>query len=154
MLIDPIDGFTQRMQLSQVFASMVIIPFCSNVAEQVSAILFACRIKMDLCVGVTVGSAIQISTFVLPGTVLMVECMDRSMTLYFHSYETVCWFFCTVVVAAALQNGTTNWLVGACLVGIYIMFAAGIWYHETENLSYDAEGIHVGSPAEGSFCGS
>ena len=37
---------------------------------------------------------------------------------------------------------------------IYIMFAAGIWYHETENLSYDAEGIHVGSPAEGSFCGS
>ena len=117
MLIDPIDGFTQRMQLSQVFASMVIIPFCSNVAEQVSAILFACRIKMDLCVGVTVGSAIQISTFVLPGTVLMVECMDRSMTLYFHSYETVCWFFCTVVVAAALQNGTTNWLVGVCLVG-------------------------------------
>lgn len=144
VLVDTIDGFAQRMQLSQVFTSMVIIPFFSNVAEQVSAVIFAYRNKMDLCVGVTVGSAIQIATFVLPGAVLMAAFMDRSMTLYFHSYETVCWFFCTVVVGAVLQNGSTNWLVGACLVGIYIMFAAGIWYHEIENLSIDAESTTIG----------
>lgn len=139
ILVDTIDGFALRMQLSEVFTSMIIVPFFSNVAEQVSAFLFAYRNEMDLCVGVSIGSAIQIATFVLPGSVLIGMCMDRSMTLYVHSYETACLFLCTVIVAAILQGGTTNWLVGAMLVGIYAMFAAGIWFHEIENLSVDAE---------------
>lgn len=141
VLVDTIDGFAERMNLSEVFTSMIIIPFFSNVAEQVSAFLFAYRNEMDLCVGVTIGSAIQIATFVLPGSVLIGMLMDRSMTLYFHSYETACLFFCTVVVAAVLQGGTTNWLVGAMLLGIYIMFAAGIWFHEIEDLDINTEDL-------------
>lgn len=113
ILVDTIDGFAQRMDFSEVFTSMVIVPFFSNVAEQISAFIFAYRNEMDLCVGVTVGSAIQIATFVLPASVLMGMVMDRSMTLYFHGYETVCMFFAVVTVAAVLQGGTTNWLVGA-----------------------------------------
>ena len=139
ILVETIDGFAERMQVSEVFTSMVVIPFFSNVAEQVSAFIFAYRNEMDLCVGVTIGSAIQIATFVLPGSVLIGMLMDRSMTLYFHSYETACLFFCTVLVAAVLQGGSTNWLVGSMLVGVYIMFAAGIWFHEIENLSIDVE---------------
>lgn len=139
ILVGTIDGFAARMQLSEVFTSMVVVPFFSNVAEQVSAFIFAYRNEMDLCVGVTIGSAIQIATFVLPGSVLIGMLMDRSMTLYFHSYETACLFFCTVLVAAVLQGGSTNWLVGAMLVGVYIMFAAGIWFHEIEILSIDED---------------
>lgn len=139
ILVETIDGFAERMHISEVFTSMVIVPFFSNVAEQVSAFIFAYRNEMDLCIGVTIGSAIQIATFVLPGSVLIGYMMDRSMTLYFHSYETACLFFCTVLVAAVLQAGSTNWFVGVMLVGVYIMFAAGIWFHEIENLSVDAE---------------
>jgi Ca2+/H+ antiporter len=139
ILVDTIDAFAQRMNLSQVFTSMIIVPFFSNVAEQVSAFLFAYRNEMDLVVGVTIGSAIQIATFVLPGSVLIGYCLDRSMTLYFHSYETVCLLLCTLIVAAVLQGGTTNWLVGAMLLGVYVMFAAGIWFHEIENLSVNTE---------------
>lgn len=143
VLVETIDGFALRMGVSQVFTSMVIVPFFSNVAEQVSAFLFAYRNEMDLCVGVTVGSAIQIATFVLPGSVLIGMVMDRSMTLFFHGYETVCLFFGVVVVAAILQSGSTNWLVGAILVGIYIIFASGIWFHEVEELTIDAETFRV-----------
>jgi len=139
ILVDTIDGFADRCRLSEVFTSMVIVPFFSNVAEQVSAILFAYRNKMDLCVGVTVGSAIQIATLVLPGCVLIGMLVDRSMTLYFRGYETCCLFLSVICVACVLQGGTTNWLVGAMLIGIYIMLATGFWFHETENLSTDAE---------------
>jgi Ca2+:H+ antiporter len=135
ILVGTIDGFAERMNLSQVFTSMVIVPFFSNVAEQVSAFLFAYCNEMDLCVGVTIGSAIQIATFVLPGSVLIRTFMD------IHSYETAWLFFCTVVVAAVLQGGTTNWLVSAMLVGIYIMFAEGIWFHEIENLTFNASSM-------------
>jgi Ca2+:H+ antiporter len=143
ILVDTIDGFAYRLHISEVFTSMVILPFFSNVAEQVSAVLFAYRNEMDLCVGVTVGSAIQVATFVLPGCVLIGMMVDRSMTLYFHAYETVCLFLAVVVVAAVLQGGTTNWLVGATLIGIYVMIATGFWFHTLEDLSVDAEiGFH------------
>lgn len=139
ILVDTIDGFASRANLSEVFTSMVIVPFFSNVAEQVSAVLFAYRNEMDLCVGVTVGSAIQVATFVLPGCVLIGMMVDRSMTLFFHGYETACLFLAVVVVAAVLQGGTTNWLVGVTLIGIYIMLATGFWFHELEDLIIDAE---------------
>jgi len=139
ILVDTIDGFADRCHLSEVFTTMVIVPFFSNVAEQVSAVLFAYRNKMDLCVGVTVGSAIQIATFVLPGCVIIGMLVDRSMTLYFRGYETCCLLLSVICVAAVLQGGTTNWLVGATLIGIYTMIAAGFWFHEIEDLSTDAE---------------
>ena len=139
ILVDTIDGFAYRLKISEVFTSMVIVPFFSNVAEQVSAVLFAYRNKMDLCVGVTVGSAIQIALFVLPGSVLIGWMADRSMTLYFRGYETCCLVLGVIIVAAVLQGGTTNWLVGMTLIGIYIMMASGFWFHELEDLSTDAE---------------
>mmetsp|Transcript_550 Transcript_550/g.842 ORF Transcript_550/g.842 Transcript_550/m.842 type:complete len:578 (+) Transcript_550:27-1760(+) len=141
ILVDTIDGFANRCHISQVFTSMVILPFFSNVAEQVSAIIFAYRNEMDLCVGVTVGSAIQVASFVLPGSVIIGAFVDRSMTLYFRGYETCCLFLGVVVVAATLQGGTTNWLVGVQLIGVYVMLAAGFWFHELEDLSQDEEQI-------------
>lgn len=139
ILVDTIDGFASRLHISEVFSSTVIVPFFSNVAEQVSAVLFAYRNKMDLCVGVTVGSAIQIALFVLPGCVLIGMAVDRSMTLYFRNYETCCVALAVIVVAAVLQGGTTNWLVGMTLIGIYVMMASGFWFHELEDFSTDAE---------------
>ncbi|OEU19286.1 Na_Ca_ex-domain-containing protein, partial [Fragilariopsis cylindrus CCMP1102] len=124
ILVDTIDGFAIRLRISEVFTSMVIVPFFSNVAEQVSAILFAYRNEMDLAVGVTVGSAIQVASFVLPGCVIMGWLFDRSMTLYFHAYETVSLFLAVIVVAAVLQGGTTNWLVGATCISVYVMIAS------------------------------
>lgn len=139
ILVDTIDGFAKQVRLSEVFTSMVIVPFFSNVAEQVSAIIFAYRNEMDLVVGVTVGSAIQVAAFVLPGCVLIGWFVDRSMTLYFHAYETVCLFLAVIVVAAFLQGGTTNWLVGATCMSVYFMIATGFWFHSLEDLSVDAE---------------
>ena len=148
IMVDTIDGFAYRCHLSEVFTSMVIVPFFSNVAEQVSAILFAYRNEMDLCVGVTVGSAIQIATFVLPGCVVIGMFVDRSMTLYFRGYETCCLFLGVIATAAVLQGGTTNWLVGITLISIYTMIAAGFWFHEFEDLSIDAELLFQNKTAE------
>jgi Ca2+/Na+ antiporter len=139
ILVNTLEGFAQRANLSQVFTSLVVVPYFSNIAEQASAILFAYRNEMDLCIGVSVGSAIQIGALVMPGSVLIGYLMDRSMTLYFHGFETMCYLFAVVVVGAVVQGGTTNWLVGATMIAMYVMMAAGFWVHETEDLSVDAE---------------
>lgn len=77
--------------------------------------------------------------FVLPGCVLIGMMVDRSMSLYFRGYETCCLALAVIIVAAVLQGGTTNWLVGLTLIAIYIMMACGFWFHELEDLSSDAE---------------
>lgn len=143
ILVETIDDFALRMRISEVFTSLVILPFFSNIAEQVSALIFAYRNEMDLCVGITVGSAVQIALFVLPGTVLIGWTMDRSMNLFFRGFETCCLIFSVVSVAAVLQGGTTNWLVGCYLLGVYFMVAAGFWFHELESLTVDGELHHA-----------
>lgn len=143
ILVDTIDGFAYKCRISEVFTSLVILPYFSNIAEQVSAVIFAYKNEMDLCVGVTVGSAVQIALFVLPGSVLIGWAMDKSMSLYFRGFETCCLIFSVASVAAVLQGGTTNWLVGAYLLGVYFMIGAGFWFHETENLSVDGDLLNL-----------
>jgi len=143
ILVDTIDGFAYKCRISEVFTSLVILPYFSNIAEQVSAVIFAYKNEMDLCVGVTVGSAVQIALFVLPGSVLIGWAMDKSMSLYFRGFETCCLIFSVVSVAAVLQGGTTNWLVGTYLLGVYFMIGAGFWFHETENLSVDGDLLNL-----------
>mmetsp|Transcript_6992 Transcript_6992/g.10536 ORF Transcript_6992/g.10536 Transcript_6992/m.10536 type:complete len:594 (-) Transcript_6992:813-2594(-) len=139
ILVETIDGFAARSPMSEVFVSVIIIPFFSNIAEQVSAVIFAYKNKMDLCIGVTVGSAIQIGQFVMPGCVLVGWIMDKNMTLYFRGYETICLLLGVLCVAAVLQGGTTNWLTGIFFVSVYCMISAGFAYHEREDLSITEE---------------
>lgn len=81
VIVDSIDGFAGMSNISEEFTSVIIIPYFSNIAAQVSSIIFAYRNKMDLCVGITVGSAVQIAQCVLPGCVIVGWFMDRPMTL-------------------------------------------------------------------------
>lgn len=57
------------------------------------------------------------------------------MTLYFRGYETICLLLGVLCIAAVLQGGTTNWLVGVYLVSVYTMISAGFAFHERENLA-------------------
>ncbi len=94
---------------------------------------------MDLCIGVTVGSAIQIAQLVMPLACICSWTIGRSMTLYFRAYETICLLLGVLCVAAVLQGGTTNWLVGVFLMTVYAMIAAGFYWHENESISTDEE---------------
>merc|ERR1712228_829917 len=78
-----------------------------------------------------------------PRKLLIGWAMERSMSLFFRGFETCCLIFSVVSVAAVLQGGTTNWLVGMYLLGVYFMIAAGFWFHELENLSVDGELLNL-----------
>jgi len=142
VLVDTIDGFAHRFHLSEVFISVIIVPYFSNIAEQVSAIIFAFRNKMDLCIGVTVGSAAQVALFILPGTVLVGWYMDHPMSLYFRAYETVCFLLSVICIGSVLQGGSTNWMSGLVFVCIYFMIAGGFLFHEDERLSWETQIAH------------
>lgn len=139
IIVDTIHSFAIKVNFSEVFTALVVVPFFSNIAEQTSSILFAYRNEMDLCVGITVGSAVQISLFVLPGSVLIGWVVGRSMSLFFHGFETASLLMGVLTVTAVLQGGTSNWLTGLFCIGVYGMIAVGFWFHQVEDLSVDEE---------------
>lgn len=57
--------------LSQAFLGLIILPIAGNACEHITAVLVAYKNKMDLAIGVALGSSIQIAIFVLPVLVLI-----------------------------------------------------------------------------------
>ncbi len=52
--------------LNQGFLSMILLPIAGNACEHITAVLVAMKNKMDLSIGVAVGSSVQIALFVIP----------------------------------------------------------------------------------------
>ena len=65
-LVDAIPEMINSSPVSQAFIGLIILPIVSNAAEHVTAVSVAAKNKMDLAIGVSVGSSIQIGKTV-PG---------------------------------------------------------------------------------------
>lgn len=57
--------------ISPEFIGLIMIPIVGNAAEHVTAVTVAIKDKMDLAIGVAVGSSMQIALFVLPLIVII-----------------------------------------------------------------------------------
>jgi Ca2+:H+ antiporter len=67
-LVDAIPGMTESSNVSQTFIGLIILPIVGNAAEHVTAVTVAMKNKMDLSIGVAVGSSIQIGKFSILNT--------------------------------------------------------------------------------------
>lgn len=73
-LVDSIDGVAQQ-GVSKVWIGLILLPIVSNAAEHVTAVTVAVKDKLDLSMGVAVGSSIQIALFVIPLLIIIAcEC--------------------------------------------------------------------------------
>ncbi len=46
--------------LSQAFLGLIVLPIAGNACEHITAVFVACKNKMDLAIGVALGSSIQV----------------------------------------------------------------------------------------------
>ncbi|KAL2000599.1 hypothetical protein VTN02DRAFT_2865 [Thermoascus thermophilus] len=122
-LVDSIPAMIQDSAVSEMFIGLVILPIVGNAAEHVTAVSVAAKNKMDLSIGVSVGSSIQIALFVTPLVVILGWFMDKDMTLYFTLFETICLFVTAFVVNFLVLDGRSNYLEGALLIAAYVIIA-------------------------------
>jgi len=59
-LVDAIEGAADSMGMPVAFISVIILPIVGNAAEHASAVMFAMKNKMDLALGVAIGSSTQV----------------------------------------------------------------------------------------------
>lgn len=135
-LVDAIPAMIDSTAVSQAFIGLIILPIVSNAAEHVTAVTVAARNKMDLAIGVSVGSSIQIALFVTPLVVILGWIIGREMTLYFNIFETVSLFVTVFVVNFLVLDGRSNYLEGSLLIAAYVIIAvAAYFYPESANQS-------------------
>ncbi|AQK46723.1 Vacuolar cation/proton exchanger 2, partial [Zea mays] len=128
-LVNAIEGASDSLNLPVAFISVILLPIVGNAAEHASAIMFAMKDKLDITLGVAIGSSTQISMFVIPFCVVIGWTMGQKMDLNFQLFETATLFITVLVVAFMLQDGTANYLKGLMLILCYLIVAASFFVH-------------------------
>jgi len=131
-LVDSIDSIVETAHISKTFIGLILIPIVGNAAEHVTAVVVAYKDKMDLAIGVAIGSSLQIALFVTPFLVVLGWIMDRSMTLHFETFETVAFFLAALVVTLLIQDGKSNYLEGVLCIGMYVIIALAFYVYPDE----------------------
>jgi Ca2+:H+ antiporter len=133
-LVDAIEGAAAAWGLPLSFISVILLPIVGNAAEHMSAVIFAMHNKMDLALGIAVGSSTQIALLVTPGCVLLAGMMGRPLDLNLQPFETGSLLVATLMLAFALADGRANWLKGVALVAGYLVLAAAYAAHDDPRL--------------------
>ena len=128
-LVSSINYLVGHTSISEAFIGLIILPIVGNAAEHVTAVTVASKNKMDLAIGVAVGSSIQIALFVTPVIVLLGWILQKDMSLYFSLFETVSLFVTVFVVNFLVLDGRSNYLEGALLIAVYVIIAVAAFFY-------------------------
>jgi Ca2+:H+ antiporter len=134
-LVGSLDYLISSSGVSQAFIGLIILPIVGNAAEHVTAVTVAAKNKMDLAIGIALGSSIQIAIFVTPLMVILGWIIDREMSLYFSLFEVVALFASTLIVSFLLIDGRSNYLEGSLLIAAYVIIAISAFFYPTCDLS-------------------
>ncbi|MFO0957749.1 MAG: calcium/proton exchanger [Isosphaeraceae bacterium] len=119
ILAGSIDETGRAWGLSKIFLGVIILPIFGNAAEHSTAIIVALKNKMDLAVGIALGSALQVALFVAPVLVFVSYVRPAPMDLVFSTMEVVAVILAILVARMVAEDGESNWLEGAMLLMVY-----------------------------------
>eukprot|EP00920_Eleutheroschizon_duboscqi_P011192 GHVT01026221.1.p1 GENE.GHVT01026221.1~~GHVT01026221.1.p1 ORF type:complete len:474 (+),score=109.88 GHVT01026221.1:514-1935(+) len=127
-LVAAIGPVVSHYGLPESFIGVILLPIVGNAAEHMTAVAVAIRDKVDLAMGVAVGSSAQIALFVVPFTVVAGWIMDVPMTLAFPAVSAIVLVMAVLVSIAVIQDGESNWLEGILLMAAYLIVAVIYWF--------------------------
>jgi Ca2+:H+ antiporter len=124
ILVAAAEATGKALGMSQVFIGIVFLAVIGGAAESGSAISMARKNKMDLSVGIALGSCIQIALFVAPLLVLASYVIaPKPLDLAFNRAEIGSLFIAVLIGAMVCGDGRSNWYKGIQLITVYIIIA-------------------------------
>lgn len=130
VLVGSIDGTAHQWGVPMAFIATIVLPLVGCAAEITAAVMFARKNKMDISIGVAIGSSTQFALLVIPVTVLIGWMISVPMNLDFGLFESASLLVVVLVVNANVVDGTSNWLKGAMLLCAYACLATSIWFQK------------------------
>lgn len=140
-LVDSINAVTcESNGISKTFVGLILLPIVGNAAEHFTAVTVAIKDKMDLSIGVAIGSSLQIALLVLPLVVVIGWIAGKTgMTLYFDGFQLAMLFVSILLVNYLIADGKSHWLEGLLLMMLYIIIAVAAWFYPTSSAASGCE---------------
>ncbi len=114
--------------MTPAFVGFIVVALVGGAAEMASAFSGARKNRLDLSVGIALGSASQIALFVAPVLVLVSYFIGPSpMDLQFWPGAVVMMLIATITAAFVTNSGRSTWFVGALVLMVYLIFALTLY---------------------------
>jgi Ca2+:H+ antiporter len=132
ILVGAAEGTGKALGMSEVFIGIVFLAVIGGAAESGSAIAMARKNKLDLTIGIAMGSSIQIALFVAPVLVLASGWVaPQPLELSFSRAEIGTLFLAVLIAAIVSGDGRSNWYKGVQLMLVYAMIAILFYFLPT-----------------------
>jgi Ca2+:H+ antiporter len=128
IFVESVQKAAETFGMSQAFVGFIVVALVGAAAEMAVAFSAARKDRLDLSVGIALGSASQIALFVGPVLVLLSYVIGPSpMDLQFWPGAVVMVFVATLVAAFVTSSGRSAWFIGVLLVFVYGVFAITLY---------------------------
>jgi Ca2+:H+ antiporter len=129
VLVGAIEPAAHQLGLTQVFVGVILVALVGNAAEHSTAVLMAMKNKMDLALGIAVGSSMQIALFVAPVLVFASYAIGgHPLDLIFTPFEVAAVTMSVLILGFVSMDGESHWMEGVMLVGVYAMLAVAFYF--------------------------
>jgi Ca2+:H+ antiporter len=128
VFVDSVQQAAVTFGMTPAFVGFVVVSLVGGAAEMGSAFAGARKNRLDLSVGIALGSASQIALFVAPVLVLLSYVLGpRPMDLQFWPGAVVMMLIATMAAALVTSSGRSTWFVGVFVLMVYLVFATTLF---------------------------
>jgi Ca2+:H+ antiporter len=124
VFVESVQVAATALGMTPAFVGFVVVALVGAAAEMVTAFSAARKNRLDLSVGIALGSAAQIALFVAPVLVLVSYVVGPTpMTLQFWPGAVAMMLIATMTAALVTNSGRSAWFVGVLVLMVYPIFA-------------------------------
>jgi Ca2+:H+ antiporter len=128
VFVESVQEAAKAFGMTPAFVGFIIVALVGAAAEMASAFAGARKNRLDLSVGIALGSASQIALFVAPVLVLLSYAIGPApMDLLFWPGAVVMIFIATLTASLVTNSGRSAWFVGVLVLMVYLIFAMTLY---------------------------
>jgi len=128
VFVESVQQAATALGISSAFVGFIIVALMGGAAEMVTALSAAREDRMDLSVGIALGSACQIALFVAPVLVLVSYVIGPTpMSLQFWPSAVAMMLIATMTACLVTNTGRSAWFVGVLVLTTYVIFAMTLY---------------------------
>jgi Ca2+:H+ antiporter len=128
VFVESVQGASLELGMTPAFVGFIVVALVGAAAEMVAAFSGARKNRLDLSVGIALGSAAQIALFVAPVLVLLSYVIGPTpMSLQFWPGAVVMMIIATMTAFLVTNSGRSAWFVGVLVLMVYLIFAMTLY---------------------------
>ena len=128
VFVESVQKAAEAFGMTPAFVGFIVVALVGGAAEMASAFSAARKNRLDLSVGIALGSASQIALFVAPVLVLLSYALGPTpMDLQFWPGAVTMMLLATLTAALVTNSGRSAWFVGVLVLMVYVIFAMTLY---------------------------